>query len=60
MQTAGPPLREGGIPIYAISYSENGREVNRGFARGDELDDWRNDLTAAGWRVEIVSLDAAS
>lgn len=58
--TAGPPLREGGIPIYAISYSENGREVNRGFARGDQLDDWRNDLTAAGWSVEIVSPDAAS
>lgn len=51
--TKGAPLGDGGILVYAIEYRRNGDVVGRGYARGDELDVWRNDLTADGWTVEI-------
>ena len=44
-------------PIYAITYSQDGQETGRGFARGDELEEWRKDLEADGWRVIIQEQD---
>lgn len=42
----------GGILIYSIVYLQDGVPVGRGFARGDELDEWREDLKAAGWTLD--------
>lgn len=55
--TAGPALRDGGIPIYSIVYERDGVEAGRGLARGDQLEDWRTDLARAGWNVRIVEPD---
>lgn len=38
--------------IYSIVYLQDGVAVGRGFARGDELDEWRTDLKAAGWTLD--------
>lgn len=52
--TNSGPLREGSIPVYRILYTDDGVIQGGGFARGNQLDEWKTDLTAQGWHVEII------
>lgn len=39
-------------PIYQITYLHDGKMAGQSLARGDEIEAWRADLTAAGYSLE--------
>ena len=45
----------GSLSMYAITYTVDGHVTGRGFARGDELDAWREDLVAHGWTLDELA-----
>ncbi|WP_433259276.1 hypothetical protein ACQPYK_49710 (plasmid) [Streptosporangium sp. CA-135522] len=49
--TAQPGMRPGTV-IHLITYTEDGQDVGRSYARPEDLDEWKADLTVQGWTVQ--------